>query len=96
MIVSAISTAFFCWFFAYCLDEVPYLHWYGKLIDRLPYRLNKPMGRCPFCMAPWLYILFLLTPSDANIIKHLWQVAFGFGWVYAGNELFARYIYRGE
>jgi hypothetical protein len=87
MIVSAISTAFFCWFFAYCLDEVPYLRWYGNLIDRL---------RCPFCMAPWLYILFLLTPSDANIIQHLWQVAFGFGWVYAGNEAFARYIYRGE
>lgn len=91
MTFAAISTAFFCWFFAYSLDNVPYLKWYGRLIDRLPYHMNKPLGRCPFCMAPWLFLLYLITKQN-ELIHTLWQVPHGFGWVYAANEAFGRYF----
>lgn len=88
LIFTAISVAFFAWFFNYCAYAVPYLKWYGKLLDKLPTYLSDPLGRCPFCMAPWLILLVIYVPIPSQII----QIAGAFGWAYAASCIFSRYF----
>jgi hypothetical protein len=86
IILDGVSCALFAWFFAYCIDNVPYLKWYGFLLSKLPENLSKPLGFCPYCFAPWFYILTLFLPHE------IVQVAYAFGWTYAASSFFDKFI----
>ena len=63
------------WVFVNILeDDEMIFGWYGKLIDRLPKWLNKPIGGCDLCMAGqfgfWGYFLL----DDYKLIEHLFFV----------------------
>lgn len=92
LVFQAISTAFFAWFFRYAIENVPYLTWYDKLLSKLPECLSDPLGKCPYCFAPWLFIIFQILPSDVQFLQVGTQTAYAFGWIYAANNFFDRHL----
>ena len=114
IILTSFSCAFFAWFFAYAIENVPFLKWYHRFITSLPDRLTElchalgfhkakpewftgiddPLGNCPFCFAPWFYVLFILFTDTRPFIltQFIFETAFAFGWIYATNIIFSRYI----
>lgn len=48
---------------------------YGKMLERLPDVLSKPLGECPRCMAGQIALWSYLFLDDYNIIEHLIFVA---------------------
>lgn len=55
---------------ALMMEEGMLLHWWWKLIDRLPWWLNKPMGHCIYCMAS-----FWGAPAYIALNWHFWHDA---------------------
>jgi hypothetical protein len=88
LIFEATSTALFAQFFCYAIIFVPYLQWYSNLINKLPEYLSDPLGNCPYCLAPWLFLLFYYVP----IPQEIKEVCFAFGWIYFINAAFNRFI----
>ncbi len=63
------------WVFVNILeDEDMIFGWYGKLIDKLPKWISKPIGGCDLCMAGqfgfWGYFLL----GDYKLIEHLFFI----------------------
>jgi hypothetical protein len=82
----SVSIAFFCWFYEMAIYEVPYLKWIGRWLDKLPDYISDPLGKCPYCTFPWLFLLsFYVFNSEVNIAIS----AFGFG--YAANIAFSKF-----
>jgi hypothetical protein len=92
IIFNSVSCALFAWFFNYAIDVVPYLQWYKRLIYKLPDYLSDPLGNCPFCFAPWFYLLFIIFAHVRLFQIEVFQICFAFGWIYAANQFFSRYI----
>lgn len=88
LVFNAVSCAFFAWFFNFAVYEVPYLKWYGFILDKLPEYISDPLGKCPYCLAPWIYLLFTYAPIPDPIIS----TAFSFGWIYTANCFFSEYL----
>lgn len=51
--------------------------WYGKLLDKLPSWIAKPLGKCEYClagqMALWYYIY--LHYADYNAVNHIFYIS---------------------
>ncbi len=102
LILEAISTALFAQFFTYAIHNVPYLTWYGNLLNKISSdainpKLRKngwyswisdPLGNCPYCIAPWLFLILHYVP----IPEEIKEVCFAFGWIYFANACFNRFI----
>jgi hypothetical protein len=73
-ILTGIGSFAFAWFFEYAIAEVPYLKWYGKLLDRLPNYLADPLGKCPYCFGTWLVIAFYLLPQYEVVFNALFSI----------------------
>ena len=86
LLLKATGVAFFCWFFEYCIYEVPYLKWYGKELDKLPEYYADPLGKCPFCTFPWLFLL-----SQYAFNSQINTIIFAFGFGYAANIAFSKF-----
>lgn len=81
LIFKAVSAAFFARFYLYALESTPYLAWLNDLYKRMPSWLSYPLGYCPFCFAPWVFVFF-----ETNFAPELVRIlAYGFGWAYMAN-----------
>lgn len=73
LILLCLSTASFSLFVDMCMEEGMILHWYYKLIERLPEVLFKPLGGCIYCFSAWCFVLFycLSDGGDKNFVLFL-------------------------
>jgi hypothetical protein len=58
-------------FFISMLIQEPHtpLSWYGKLIDRLPWYLRKPIGGCYKCLTGEVFLWYFIFTKPFNIIE---------------------------
>ena len=85
LIIEIWAAASFAWFFAYAIEETPYLAWYNQLIGLLPEIWQKPFGICPYCSSPWFFFLIHFTNYEILV-----QTLFALGTIYILNCLIAR------
>ena len=54
------------------------LSWYGRLINKLPWYLSRPIGGCYMCLTGqvclWYYVI---TESRFDVVEFLFFVSFG-------------------
>ena len=54
------------------------LSWYGKLIDRLPWYISRPLGGCYMCLTGqvcvWYYVI---TVRPFHVMDFMFFVSFG-------------------
>lgn len=70
--VSILLTPFLSFMLYDFMQDGMIFGWYGKLIDRLPTWLNKPLGGCLKCFHVWVVIfagLWLGIPFEKFIIS---------------------------
>jgi hypothetical protein len=53
------------------------LSWYGRLIDRLPWYLQKPLGGCYKCFTGEVLLWYFIFTKPFNIIELLFFVCAG-------------------
>jgi len=64
-------------FSALTQDEHTLFSWYGKLIERLPWYLCKPLGGCYRCFTGQLCLWYYLILKPFNLIEWLFFVSAG-------------------
>jgi len=64
-------------FSALTQDQHTLLSWYGKLIERLPWYLYKPLGGCYRCFVGQLCLWYYLLTKPFNLVEWLFFVAAG-------------------
>ena len=62
-------------FSALCQEQHSIFTWYGRLIEKLPWWLCKPLGGCYRCfvgqLSLWYFIIKIRTTIDFNYIVEL-------------------------
>jgi hypothetical protein len=62
-------------------EEHTLLSWYGKLIEPLPWYLNKPLGGCYKCctgqLCFWVFLINRIAMGEYDFFEHLFYVSAG-------------------
>ena len=68
-------------FSALTQDEHTLFSWYGKLIEKLPWYLYKPLGGCYRCFVGqlcfWFYLLNRVSLNEYDFFEHLFYISAG-------------------
>jgi hypothetical protein len=86
-VVAGFSCGLFAWFFNYAIEKTWYLKWYFNWLNSLPSKIAKPLGLCPFCFGPWLFVIVQTIHSKSFCPIDL---IFGIGWAYLACTILER------
>lgn len=76
-LLDVIFVAVFAYAFYICTNPDMIFGWYGKLIDKLPTWLWKPLGGCLICFSGQVSFWFYLIKfwGDYNFLNHVFFVS---------------------